>query len=274
METMTAALPISRYQEWRPPPVLAGHLVCLWRQTIAPCAGLYHHAVLPDGCADLVWLGAAPPLVVGPATRPITVPLPAGIQVLGARLRPGMAPSLLTGLPLAELQDQAVPLAEFWPGSAADLTGRILASGRIEAQLRRLAAGIGRKLADARPHDPAMLAAIAWLARRPGGRVEALGRSLGLSPRHFRRRFAAATGYQPKVFQRILRLQRLLALAATPDGRATPAALAAAAGYADQAHMSRELRALTNQPPSRLLQRPGSTLAMADLFKTEALLVD
>ena len=43
--------------------------------------------------------------------------------------------------------------------------------------------------------------------------------------------------------------------------------LSDAAGYADQAHMSREARDLTGQPPSSLLAGGGSTLAMADLFK-------
>ena len=48
------------------------------------------------------------------------------------------------------------------------------------------------------------------------------------------------------------------------------AMLAAEAGYADQAHMSRELRALTGRSPATLLREAQSTLALSDLFKTEA----
>jgi transcriptional regulator GlxA family with amidase domain len=67
----------------------------------------------------------------------------------------------------------------------------------------------------------------------------------------------------------VLRLQRVLALAgrsAPPD--AALAALAAAAGYADQAHMSRELQALAGQSPRALLRHGRSTLEVSDLFKT------
>jgi AraC-like DNA-binding protein len=48
------------------------------------------------------------------------------------------------------------------------------------------------------------------------------------------------------------------------------AGLAAEAGYADQAHMSRELRKLTGRSPGALLPGSTSTLELSDLFKTEA----
>jgi AraC-like DNA-binding protein len=63
-----------------------------------------------------------------------------------------------------------------------------------------------------------------------------------------------------------VRLQRLLALAG--HRRQGLALLAAEAGYADQAHMSREVRALTGQNPAALLPGAASTLALSDLFKT------
>ena len=55
-----------------------------------------------------------------------------------------------------------------------------------------------------------------------------------------------------KTLQRILRLQRFLAL-----GRADPSArlarLAADAGYADQAHLGRDCRALAGATPAELV---------------------
>ena len=56
----------------------------------------------------------------------------------------------------------------------------------------------------------------------------------------------------PKTLDRILRLQRFLAL-----GRADPSAglarLAADAGYADQAHLGRDCRALADATPTQLI---------------------
>ena len=49
---------------------------------------------------------------------------------------------------------------------------------------------------------------------------------------------------------------------------ASLALLAAAAGYADQAHMARELRALTGQTAAALLPAAASTLELSELFKT------
>ena len=69
-----------------------------------------------------------------------------------------------------------------------------------------------------------------------------------------RRLCHAQFGYGPKTLERVLRFQRLLALARS-DRQAGLAALAADAGYADQAHLSREVRALCGITPSAALQQ-------------------
>jgi AraC-like DNA-binding protein len=56
----------------------------------------------------------------------------------------------------------------------------------------------------------------------------------------------------------------------TERGSRCLAQLAAEAGYADQPHMTREMRALTGLSPAALLPGRGSTLALSDLFKTSA----
>ncbi|HKZ12213.1 MAG TPA: helix-turn-helix domain-containing protein [Solirubrobacterales bacterium] len=85
--------------------------------------------------------------------------------------------------------------------------------------------------------------------RDPGRRVDEIATALGFSERQLRRRFLATVGYGPKTLQRILRMRRFLKLASV-DGLAGGAA---AAGYADQAHLSREVRALTGLTPSEIL---------------------
>ena len=84
----------------------------------------------------------------------------------------------------------------------------------------------------------------------PGARVDVLGAQLGVSERQLRRRFADAVGYGPKTLARVLRFQRFLALAATGDDLAR---LALGAGYADQAHLTRETRRLAGRTPRELL---------------------
>jgi AraC-like DNA-binding protein len=79
---------------------------------------------------------------------------------------------------------------------------------------------------------------------------------LGFSERQLQRRFLTAVGYGPKVLQRVLRLRRFLTAAGF--GLEGLAGAALGAGYADQAHLTRECRALTGLTPRQLVTRPRS----------------
>ena len=68
-----------------------------------------------------------------------------------------------------------------------------------------------------------------------------------------RRRFRDSVGYGPKTLQRVLRFQRALAgLRPQHEPADSLAGLAASAGYSDQAHMTREIRALSGLTPVEL----------------------
>jgi methylphosphotriester-DNA--protein-cysteine methyltransferase len=68
-----------------------------------------------------------------------------------------------------------------------------------------------------------------------------------------RRRCQAAVGYGPKTLQRVLRFRRFVSrVDATPAARIDLAALAADAGYADQAHLTRECAQLSGLTPAAL----------------------
>jgi AraC-like DNA-binding protein len=247
--------------------LLADRLVCLWTQSIESGIGKYHHTVLPDGCVDIVWIGSVAPVVAGPATRHTIVELATGTTLIGARFRPGWAASCL-GLPMDQLLDKDVPLAELWGARAESLSEKILETDSTLAQLRALGAELTVQLSTAKVAHRSLQAAVTWLARYPVGRVHDLARFLGLSERQLHRHFRNAVGYGPKTFQRIMRLQRMLTASTNVlESSFGLANLAADAGYADQAHMSREVRALTGAPPRSLLRRHSSSMSMSDLFK-------
>ena len=120
------------------------------------------------------------------------------------------------------------------------------------------------------PVDQAVLAGIQWLSRHPHGHIGQLSHWIGISERQLHRRFSAAIGYGPKMFQSVLRFQRLLKTARTTGATQSLVDLAASAGYADQAHMTRDFHRFANIPPTMLLRSAQSTLQMSDLFKTSA----
>ena len=139
-----------------------------------------------------------------------------GVEIAALRFRPGAAPAVL-GLPASALRDQRVPLAELWPDAPA-LARRV---GGAADRVAVLEDAVRRRLADAPPVDPVAAAVGRRLARRPSGPgvVAELARRAGLSERQLHRRCVTAFGYGPKTLDRILRLQRFLALGRAAAGR-------------------------------------------------------
>jgi AraC-like DNA-binding protein len=258
---------LSDYREFPAPLPLAAHFLCFWTQSIVGSQSEYAHRVLPDGCIDIVFINDDPPVVVGPWTDAFVVRFAAGTRIVGARLHPGRAPSLL-GVPAAELLNRFVPLSAVWSMKDERFAG-VSDERSLAGRRSVLAEALLGALTSVAPFDQAVVASIRWLARHPHGRVEQLSRWVGISSRQMQRRFAAAVGYGPKMFQSVLRFQRLLNIAGgTGTRRPSLAELAADAGYADQAHMTREVQRFSNCPPTALLYSAECTLRMSDLFKT------
>jgi AraC-like DNA-binding protein len=85
---------------------------------------------------------------------------------------------------------------------------------------------------------------------RAGRPVGVLADRSDLSPRQLQRRCRSTFGYGPKTLTRIFRLQKAVALARA--GRPF-ADVSVTAGYADQSHLSREVRALAGVPLGALV---------------------
>jgi AraC-like DNA-binding protein len=226
------------YREHPVPPRWRGLAECLW--TSAAPGAPETVDVLPDGCMDLVWSGAAV-LVAGPDTVPHPFRRSAGSATAGLRFHPGVLPALL-GVPACALRDARVPLSAFDPAAARWAQRELDGGGTALAVLPALAA----RLPGEAP-ERALRAVAADLAR--GASVDSTADALGWTTRTLHRRCLTAFGYGPAVLRRILRFRRAIALLATGAGLAETAART---GYADQPHLSRELRALGGASPGQL----------------------
>lgn len=154
----------------------------------------------------------------------------------GVRFRPGALPRLLR-VPAAELRDLRVPLRELRP----ELSGAPV-----------LTAGI-RLLAD-EPHPvtaPWTLPMLQHVTTRldSGAAVSSVAEDIGYSTRNLQRHCVAVYGYPPVTLRRVLRFRRAVSLVRA--GMAISEA-AARAGYADQPHLSREVRELAGIPVTQL----------------------
>jgi hypothetical protein len=208
-------------------------LACLWTNEGGPRT----HRILPDACVDIVSRDGRL-FVAGPATRAHFTTI-AG-TAFGVRFRIGAAGAAL-GLPASELLDLDVPLEEVWDETPEVNDPYELARAVLER--RATPDAIVRAAATGTPRQ-----------------------AIGIGDRQLRRRFLDAVGYGPKTLERILRFQRFLGLDATDLARR-----ALDAGYADQAHLTRECTRLAGLPPAALLaEGAGPAGDRSVSFKTDA----
>lgn len=250
------------YTEHAPSSVLRPFVECFWTREPGPAdvpGAAVVRRILPDGCIDIV-LGFAPATggppdsiqVVGTMTRPLVFAAGSDASFVGVRFRPARAPAFLR-LPASELTDLRVPLDDVWSDEGAVRAAFATRSGPVariaaleQVLLARLARGAA---AEHRDVDEAVRRIIA-----AGGSlgITRLAPALGVTRQHLARRFADLVGVSPKVFARIVRMQRTIAIAreATDADGPNWAALAAAGGYYDQAHLVDEFRELTGLTPT------------------------
>lgn len=178
--------------------------------------------------------------------------------MLGARFGPGGARAWL-GLPMDEIVGQAVELRDLLGPRALELSQRMGDAPGQGARQALFQSGLEHLGRDAAVPDPRAaqlfgLAGAAGVAGAIGDEIQVLAAmraQVGMSERSLRRLCHAQFGYGPKTLERVLRFQRLLSLARTGGWRL--AELALHAGYADQAHLSREVRALCGMSASAAL---------------------
>jgi AraC-like DNA-binding protein len=154
-------------------------------------------------------------------------------------------------LPMRDLAGQTVPLDQV--GAFDDLVGRLHEAPDWTTRFALLDRFVRRRLAAA----AAPSSAIAWAWRQlasSGGRVRvaALAGEIGWSRKHLAQRFAIEVGAGPKTVGRILRFAgaRRAIDAGIAAGPTAWAGLAVDWGYADQAHLIREFRAMAGATPA------------------------
>ncbi|MCZ8207602.1 MAG: helix-turn-helix domain-containing protein [Aquidulcibacter sp.] len=194
------------------------------------------------------------------------------IETFTIRFQPtGLA--RLFGVRMTETVDQGLALADVLKRQTPALESALAKSVTFEERVAIAQAWIASWLEQSRPFDE--IDHIARLLVKTGGKVS-IGRladRAGISARQLQRRFLRDVGVTPKFFGRLTRFEAALAAQSRQPDQ-TWAHIAAEAGYADEAHLSREARALCGMTPQTFAARMEaiSTLAvvgpeMSDLFK-------
>jgi AraC-like DNA-binding protein len=155
----------------------------------------------------------------------------------------------LLGVPAGLLAGSVLHLEDVLGASAhAELPDRLREAQTWSRRFDILDEVLARRLT---PHGTT--GALPWAWRRITAEcgctgIEALAREIGWSRRHLSERFRVEIGVTPKTLARIARFERACAL--LRRARGTLADVAAAAGYHDQSHMTRDWRALGGCTPT------------------------
>jgi AraC-like DNA-binding protein len=240
-------------RERRPAPALARHVTCVWAQTVSPHSTAFTHRKAPTGSVELVCAVGSMPRILGPQTSPIEETLAPGTTIVGVRLRPEAAASVL-GLPSSTLVDLTVGADELWGARGVALQELVGVAGSVEEAAAHLQRTVAERLTGAADPDPVVAEGVRRLTSGRRAGVASMASSLFISERQLRRRFEVATGLTPTTLHRILRFQRFLALAWTSERPSTQIGrLALEAGYTDQAHLNREAARLEGRSPRAFL---------------------
>jgi len=209
--------------------------------------------VLPDACIDIIWDGASL-FVAGPDTGPVPVIALPGQFFVGVRFRSGKAPGFL-GVEASELLDRRVPLADLWGRACAErMADRLASVASPEGAASILDDAVASRARTVPEPDPIIDDLLAMFMTTPPdalGAVQFASHHMCVGERRLYRHCRAAVGYGPKTLERVLRFQRARRIA---RGTGSLASVAAEAGYADQAHLTRECRRLAGATPSDLFK--------------------
>jgi AraC-like DNA-binding protein len=266
MRARPAGIPPGCLQLTRAPrPVLQPFVSLLWAVDAAniPAAPPRREHVLPTGEMHLAFRLSGGPLclfdspgddtgrlagdaVIG-GTRAIRYIRSAspGCSV-GAQLRPGAAEALF-GVHADELADRHTALEDVWGRDVAWIREQLKEPRMLHQRIDRLEAILTARLSMRGAVHPAVSFALERL--RASCSVRRIVGDSGYSHRTMICLFRRSVGLTPKQYSRVLRFQRLLdAIRAVPEP--SLADLAMEAGFSDQAHFTREFKAIAGVTPT------------------------
>jgi AraC-like DNA-binding protein len=175
-----------------------------------------------------------------------------GVQVmltpLGARL--------LLGFPLDEVGNRLINPVDLFGAAARETIERLQETNSHADRIAILEQETARRLGGS---VGGVSRGLVWAMQQlqaSAGRlgVASLAKELGWSRKHLTVSFRREFGMPPKLFARILRFDYAVRLLRR-DQVTSWAELADACGYADQAHLTRDFRALAGSPPASFMRR-------------------
>lgn len=207
-----------------------------------PDPSTYLIVEVPEAGAPHCWL-------TGPRLKSVRSDLVAAMQVVGIRLRPGVA-FLLTGVGAKAWVGKRVAMEAILGPCAVALATQIAGATDTDARFDRLETFLVARLAN-KEVDRRVCIALQLIQGSQGAmRVPEIAQRCDLSCRQLERLMQNWVGLSPKFLARVARFQAALGNASERPGSEW-AYVAAEHDYADQAHLIHEFSGFTGASPTR-----------------------
>jgi AraC-like DNA-binding protein len=215
---------------------------------------------------------------VGQLTECLIVEDSASAHVMGVRFKPA-GTSLIVPFDLSEIQNEEITLECLWGSTGRSLQDDLINAKSDDERMRLFESFLLRR-SDGGALEPRIAEAVTLIERKQGRiAVTEISERVGWSARQLERQFLWRIGLGPKAFSRTIRFQTLLQIAKS-GSRPDWAALALDCGFFDQAHLIREFKRFSGEPPEVFLGQ-GYTLyeffalyeAMTDFSNTRDVLL-
>ncbi|HEU4538412.1 MAG TPA: DUF6597 domain-containing transcriptional factor [Polyangiaceae bacterium] len=201
-----------------------------------------------DDAPDPVDLGGA--VLCGGRARPLVIGTSVLEATMGVHFKPGGARPFFD-VPVGELEDRVFSLGSVWGARGAGLRDRLLEAPTDAERVALLERALLERARGPLATLPPIRAALDAFEDPGLASVADVRDRLDLSPKRLLQLFYDEVGLTPKAYWRVRRFRA--ALARLDRKGASGAAVAAALGYADQAHFIRECRALSGGCPREYL---------------------
>ncbi|MEU9419135.1 helix-turn-helix domain-containing protein [Streptomyces sp. NPDC048272] len=217
-----------------------------------------------DGLGAARLMPASRALISGPRSGPALGVHAGRVHGLEVNMSP-LGAYRLFGIPMVHFEEARVDLAEVLGPDGRHLTERLGALGGWRERFDLLDSVFVARLERGPGVAPEVRGALAGLWADSGASLAGVTAGSGWSARTLRARFREQVGLSPKAVARVFRLQHALRRLAAGEA---PARVAAACGYHDQAHLGRDVKAMTGLPPARFASLRGGLPAGSALDRT------
>jgi AraC-like DNA-binding protein len=252
-----------KYFTIQPPQSLAEYVRYFWvLEGEASIAKPYVHRSMADGCAELIfhYNGVFDELtgnnsveksfsagLSGPSQRFRRFSIRQNFGIFGVYLYP-FALSQLFFIPGDEAKDEMLELGIILGNEGKELEEKMMLAMNNAVQLKIIIEFLERRLVHVKKRPPGVFETIKYIIQTNGIiNVDELAKQNFLSTRQFERNFKQFSGFNPKLFSRIIRFQNALGAYQNKDKSLTE--IAYDCGYYDQSHFIQDFKEFSGHNP-------------------------